>query len=730
MTVIFSIKLATNWKCKFCTYAIQIFCISLIKFLFMPVYAQEHNITASGFNTTINNESANQYNIIDGKVEGKNLFHSFDKFNLDKGETAYFTNNLNLSINNIVSRVTGSASIIDGKINTQEEFGQANFFLINPKGIVFKSNASLDIGGSFYASTADSLQFNDDKVLYADSEKPIYLSSAEPSAFGFLDDVATAIDVNGSELTVAPGKTVLLASGGIHLDGGSIKSNGGQIALISRVDANGRIALDNKASDDFREIGDITLKNGARIESGDKISIKAQRLVIMDNSRIEHITNSQLPQDSEGGAIVIEVSKQLLLTRGGAIISQTTDKVHAGDIIINAKSADISISAKMDTSRDEFSRISSSASDGGIAGDITITASTLNLNQAGRIQATNAGFGDQDEQGNSKARAGDINLTLEVLRISQGGSITNQTAGDASGGTITITANDIEIIGEGQTQVNLSSGNDIQPKPNPAEINADTTVFGTGGDIIINAKKIEIRNAGKILAESSSIFPELFGDRDIAQSGSITINASERFTMDNQSQVSLSTVGANAGDIVIQANNLFHLNDSTITTSVAEGQGGGGNITINDRVHKNLVVITGASKILATAKQGEGGNIDINAYSHLIFSDTVINASSEQGIDGQVNIVTPEVDATTGLLALPELYLDVSSLLDNSCISRTASNQSRFVVSSRDGLASTPDTLLASRLSDFDIPTKVSHVEQQPMHGLRLSNLATPVNCL
>jgi filamentous hemagglutinin family protein len=100
-----------------------------------------------------------------GRQVGGNLFHSFGKFGLSTGESATFSGPA--TVGNIIGRVTGNPSSIDGKV--QSTIAGANLYLINPSGIVFGPNATVNVSGSFHASTADYLKLSDGAKFQATS---------------------------------------------------------------------------------------------------------------------------------------------------------------------------------------------------------------------------------------------------------------------------------------------------------------------------------------------------------------------------------------------------------------------------------------------------------------------------------------------------------------------------------------------------------------------------------
>ena len=107
-------------------------------------------------------------------------------------------------------------------------------FLINPNGIIFGENASLDVGGSFTATTADSIQFGEQGFFSASNPETPPLLTVQPSAFifnqvnpGSIQNSSTAsagTDPTGSQtffgLKVPNGESISFIGGDLEINAG------------------------------------------------------------------------------------------------------------------------------------------------------------------------------------------------------------------------------------------------------------------------------------------------------------------------------------------------------------------------------------------------------------------------------------------------------------------------------------------------------------------------------
>ncbi len=149
-----------------------------------------------------------------GATRGANLFHSFGDFSVGEGRGAYFANPT--GIESIITRVTGNnASNIMGRLGV---LGGANLFLLNPNGIIFGPNASLDIQGSFLATTAERIQLGDTGYFSAAQPQTSSLLSVSPGALLFSQAASqpTAIINQGN---LSTGKNLTLLAGNLDLQG-------------------------------------------------------------------------------------------------------------------------------------------------------------------------------------------------------------------------------------------------------------------------------------------------------------------------------------------------------------------------------------------------------------------------------------------------------------------------------------------------------------------------------
>ncbi|NEO88395.1 MAG: filamentous hemagglutinin N-terminal domain-containing protein [Spirulina sp. SIO3F2] len=181
--------------------------------------------TLGGENSVVTPVDALNDRIDGGATRGANLFHSFQEFNVGNGRGVYFANPG--SINNILTRVTGNN--ISEIFGTLGVLGDANLWLINPNGIHFGPNASLDIRGSFTATTADGVWLGTEQFSATNPQAPPLLA-IEPGAL-FVNQLADYQTQIRSEAELVTGANLTLDAAHLDLEG-QLRS-GGDLNLLA-----------------------------------------------------------------------------------------------------------------------------------------------------------------------------------------------------------------------------------------------------------------------------------------------------------------------------------------------------------------------------------------------------------------------------------------------------------------------------------------------------------------
>jgi len=194
-----------------------------------PAQAQSITPAAEGTGTSVT-QDGNQFNISGNALsrDGANLFHSFEKFGLNSGEIANFLSNPN--IHNILGRVVGgNPSLINGLI--QVTGGNSNLFLMNPAGIVFGPNASLNVPASFTATTATGIGFGGNNWFNAIGNNDYHNLIGTPSQFAF-DQPNPGSIINAGNLAVPHGENLTLLGGNV-ISTGQLSAPGGNITIAA-----------------------------------------------------------------------------------------------------------------------------------------------------------------------------------------------------------------------------------------------------------------------------------------------------------------------------------------------------------------------------------------------------------------------------------------------------------------------------------------------------------------
>ena len=611
------------------------------------------NITTDGTLGTPQTLTGPNYDIPQslGQTVNSNLFHSFGKFNLNSNEAAIFQSGN--EINNIFSRVTGgSPSSINGLIRT---LGQdVNLFFLNPSGIIFGPNASLDVSGSFLATTADSFVFGDGLEFSATNpqEAPLLTVNFTPGLQYGENHSSRTIENQGN---LAAGQNLELLAGNLDLQGqlqagqdltlqaDSIEirdsltnpfiAAAGDRLLIQGNESVDIFALNNPSSGLFSG-GDMTLSSANPVVgdihfwSGGNFEIKG-----LDDSKGDLFSfYDPIIRASRDVSFDSYEGVSLHIFAGGSVNI-------SGDInITSADTVENSIQERVTLSDGE----TVVDINGNTEPTLDIRAGTIAFRQLGIIGSTDGLSNFRDTEG--VATSADIN----IQNITNDGGLvflTNQNQPDSDlSGEITVGSIDTSSdLGGGNVFVDSRDGITVNSlmnvsgtSANPIDPNA--TFSGDGGDVTLFANGNISFNPGSSIISYGLLGGDINLKSDADISGIGTIIKSTSFTNVPR------TIG---GDISLVARSLSLTEGAEVSTiTFGEGATGDLNVIATESVQligTNANGRSGSGLFAQTAGAGDSGDLTITTKQLLLQGGAQIGVSTfDEGDAGSLTIIASE----------------------------------------------------------------------------------------
>jgi filamentous hemagglutinin family protein len=572
----------------------------------------------------------NNFAITGGLNRGQNIFHSFQDFSVPTGGAVTFSNPIGNK--GIITRVTGNLfSDIDGIINTQG----ANFFLINPNGIVFGANTQLNVGQTFVGTTANGIDFVDaggKGYRFGTNSSDAPLLTIDPNAL--LTPARLIFNGNNGQIsnlgileTPNYNQYIGLFGGNVTVNGGQINAQGGRVE-VGGLSAAGTVDLGIEGNNLRAQFpvnvtrSDISFTNQAKVNvawDGDgDIGISARNLELLNGSVLRGGIESGLgTQSSVAGDIKLNATGNILISGSGGIGN----------------------SVRLDSI--------------GRGGNIDIQAGTFALQDNAQIQASTAGTGN----------AGNINIKVAgAANISGTGTAISSSVkptGEGNGGNITIDANSVSLRDGAQvitSTFGLGNVGNVKVTANTIDLTGtDTTIFssveaggvGSAGTIDINGTNLSISNGGELSAST----------RGQGKAGNVVVNVKDTVSLSDSritSNVYAGGVG-NGGRIDINATNLLLTNGGQIQSSTRRavdtqpaGQGDAGNINVKvtgtvDISGTKNGFSSGIFSLIDEGTIGTGGNITIEAGSVSLRSGATLDSSTDgTGNAGNIKLIVKD----------------------------------------------------------------------------------------
>ncbi|NES18934.1 MAG: filamentous hemagglutinin N-terminal domain-containing protein, partial [Symploca sp. SIO3E6] len=606
--------------------SLKFFFLTLLSVL-IPIKANAQITPANDGTGTTVQRNGETFNIDGGSRsgDGRNLFHSLQDFGLDANQIANFLSSPETQ--NILGRVTGgNASMIDGLIRVSGS--DANLFLMNPAGIIFGSNARLDVPSSFTATTANSIGFGD-SWFNAFGENNYAALVGNPGAFAFTLSNPGSI-INAGELGVRQGESLTLL-GGTVINTGTLLAPGGQIT-VAAVPGENLVRISQENSLLSLELDTIT---PGSLNSPDS-AINPVPFTPLDIPGLLTGGNvssaSGMLVEADGTVRLISSNTSIPTASGTAIVSGTVDASGSSTSEINILGdrtgiLNATIQANGDTGGGTI-RIGGDYQGGGsvfnasrtfVDGNSTITADALRAGNGGRVivwaDDVTGFYGNITARGGQESGNGGF-VEVSGLDFLDFQGVVDTSAPNGAMGTLLLDPTNIEIVATGGTATALTDVDNF--------LDPDTDV---GDTTTIDAALLDAALADVILQATNDI--TFSADVNIAEPQvGLTAEAGNNIAVN-------SNITTNGGNVTFTANadgvgaGAVSVNNATITTQggdfTASGQGNAtflSGISINN---SNINPGNGNIQLIGIGQDGQNLGDDNNGI--VIFGGSLLETT-------------------------------------------------------------------------------------------------------
>ena len=303
----------------------------------------------------------------------------------------------------------------------------------------------------------------------------------------------------------------------------------------------------------------------------------------------------------------------------------------------------------------------------------------------------------------SSSTAGEGNANSVIIEATENLSLNNTTVSSA-----------VETGAIGNAgNVNLSAP--LITLTDNSLISSSTEGAGKAGAVTLVAEELILQDGATI---SASNFPSIDNTEDSEteeeeESGNVTIEANN-ITLEN-GRINAETQAGDNGNITLNITEELILRDNSLISARALENATGGNVNLDARYIIAYPSQPQGNDIIASAEQGQGGEINITAQALFGIEEKKattgnrsndIDASSEFGLSGTVNIRQPDVNPASGLVDLTQEVVNASELIAQNVCTQTVNSE--FVNVGKGGLPLNPEDMLIEENVEVGLVEPVS----------------------